>query len=303
VGRIVVGTASWTDSTLVKESDFYPKSVKTPEQRLRFYAERFRLVEVDATYYRLPAEAQSKSWVERTPADFVFDVKAFRLFTGHPAEPAVLPKDIRAELADELQAKKRLYLKDLPQELEQELWRRFRGALGPLRDAGKLGTILLQFPKWFFPGDDSRATIAHAREHLPDVRLSVEFRHGSWLNDQNRQRTEEFLKDHQLTYVCVDEPQIKGTMPPLTIVTTPGLAEVRFHGRDPQAWNTKSDSAAERFKYLYSQDELMEWAPKIERLSQQADETHVLMNNCYRDFGVRNARQLGEMLRAVPDID
>src|SRR5581483_10770266 len=167
----------------------------------------------------------------------------------------------------------------------------------------KLGAILLQYPKWFFPSEESREEIVRAKEALAGLQVAVEFRHGSWLNDKNRDRTLDFLKEQRLTYVCVDEPQIKGTVPPLTVVTNPAFAMVRFHGRDPEAWNTKADSAAERFKYLYSEEELGEWAPRIERLSQQAKETHALMNNCYQDFGVRNAKQLGEMLRALPGME
>ena len=146
MGQVRVGTASWTDRTLI-ESGWYSPEADTPERRLRYYARQFSLVEVDATYYALPAEQTAALWAARTPPAFTFNVKAFSLFTGHPAPVAALPKDLRP--AAEKTGKDRVYFKDLGPAVADAAWQRFSAALEPLRSAGKLGAILLQFPLWF----------------------------------------------------------------------------------------------------------------------------------------------------------
>ena len=146
MGAIRVGTASWTDKTLIDGKRFYPEAAKTADERLRFYATRFATVEVDSSYYGLPSERNAQLWAERTPADFSFVVKAFRLFTLHHTAPDALPKDIRAALSPA--TKKNLYYADLPAELVIELWSRFRTALLPLQHANKLAGVLFQFPPW-----------------------------------------------------------------------------------------------------------------------------------------------------------
>ncbi|MHB8618698.1 MAG: DUF72 domain-containing protein [Chloroflexota bacterium] len=299
MGDVFVGSCSWADQTLVKDGHFYPSGVRTPEQRLRYYAERFSIVEIDSTYYRLPGEENAIAWDERTPPNFRFDAKAFRLLTTHPAQPSALPPDIRAALPPRTVEKRSVYLKDLPADAQREMWRRFGLGLRPLHAAGKLRAVLLQFPQWFFPSHESRAYILSARKELAGYQVAVEFRHGSWVNDKNRERTLAFLRDNQLTFVCVDEPQaVNGTLPPLALVTNPELAMVRFHGRDPEAWTTRASSAAERFRYLYSDAELREWVPRVQEMASQARETHVLMNNCYRDNAIVNGQQIRQLLAA-----
>jgi len=298
---IRVGSCSWTDPTLIKHSDFYPKGVRTPEQRLRCYSQRFPIVEVDATYYRLPDEATAAAWDERTPAGFVFDIKAYALLTLHPAPAKSLPVDVREAVPEEARQKRNLYLRDLPAELQAEVWQRFTAGLRPLHEAGKLGAVLLQFPPWVFPSHESRDHIEAARHILSDYRVAVEFRHGSWVNDKNRERTLDFLREQRASYVCVDEPQgFRTSVPPLLAVTNPDLAVVRFHGHNAETWQAKGINASERFRYLYSQEELEGWRPKLEDLSKQAHDTHALMNNCYRDYSMRNAAQLADLLRDLP---
>ena len=109
MGDILVGTSSWTDPTLIQSGRFYPSSAKTAEARLQFYASRFNLVEVDSSYYSMPAERTARLWVERTPQNFVFDVKAFRLFTMHPTPAKALPKDVKEALPSEAKSKENLY--------------------------------------------------------------------------------------------------------------------------------------------------------------------------------------------------
>ena len=296
--RILVGTCSWTDRSLVESGRFYPVEAKTPEERLRYYAEQFPIVEVDSTYYGLPSERNSALWVERTPEDFVFDIKAYSFFTQHPTQVASLPKDLRQEVAPVIGEKRNLYYRDAPAEVRDELWQRFTSALLPLDSAGKLGIVLFQFPPWFMPGAESKEYIVEAQERLGQYRLAVEFRNNRWLSDLNRERSLRFLSERRIPFVCVDEPQgLPSSVPPLAEATA-DVALVRFHGRNREAWAKKGASVAERFDYLYSEDELREWEEPIRTLSRETKEVHVLMNNCVQDKAVRNARQLALMLNA-----
>ncbi|MFQ5861039.1 MAG: DUF72 domain-containing protein, partial [Dehalococcoidia bacterium] len=197
MARVRIGTCSWTDPTLL-QSGWYPVRAKTPEARLQFYSSHFDLVEVDSTYYSLPAERTARLWVERTPPDFVFNIKAFSLFTQHPTQARSLPRDVRAVVAGV--EKKNLYQRDLPGEAVDILWQRFADALLPLDSAGKLGVVLFQFPEWFFPESDNREYIQSCQERLPQYRIAVEFRNGSWLNEKNRDRTLGFLREKNLIY-------------------------------------------------------------------------------------------------------
>lgn len=297
MGSILTGTCSWTDKTLI-ESGWYGQDCKTPESRLATYASRFNVVEIDSTYYSLPSEKTAELWAERTPVEFTFDVKAFRLLTGHPTELSSLPKDVRGEVPDSLQSKKRLYQKDLPAELSHEIWSTFRQGLMPLHSAGKLGAVLFQFPVWFLPGRESKEYLASIPERLPEYRSAVEFRHGSWLNEKNESRTLDFLRGHNLIYAAVDEPQgTRQSVPPLAAATA-DMAIVRFHGRRKETWDKPNVTVLERFKYDYSDDELKEWLPKIKELAAETKEVHALMNNCYSDFAVKNASQLASLLHS-----
>jgi uncharacterized protein YecE (DUF72 family) len=297
VGTVLVGISAWTEPTLVKAGSFYPKKTMSAEERLRFYASQFSVAEVDATYYAPPTVRNAELWIERTPKDFVFDIKAFALLTGHPARIDRLPKDLAAALPPDLAAKKNVYRDKAPAEWVEEVWERFREALFPLHSAGKLGAVLFQFPQWFLPGRASKDYLLECAERLADYRIAVEFRHQSWLSEKNADRTIAFLEEHDLPLVCVDMPQgFDSSMPALAAATAKDLAVVRFHGRDPAAWAMKEGTAADRFKYDYSQSELEEWTPRIEQLAAQARETHVIMNNCYRDYAVKSARQMASLL-------
>ena len=297
MSRILIGTASWTDPTLVKEGTFYPPHAKSPEARLRFYAEQFPIVEVDSTYYFPPSEKNSVLWIERTPKDFTFNVKAYSLLTNHPTKRESLYKDLLSEVPDEVAAKPNLYRAQLPDAVVEEVWQRFHDALMPLHSAGKLGAVLFQFPQWFVISRRNKDYILESAERLKDFRIAVEFRHKSWLEERNADETLSFLEEHDLPFVAVDMPQgFDSSVPPIAAATAKDLAMVRFHGRDPEVWAKKNVSASERFRYEYSEPELREWVPKIKEISEQARETHVLMNNCYRDYAVNSARQLGDLL-------
>ena len=296
-GNIRIGTASWTDPTMTASGVFYPTGADSAEERLSYYASRFPLVEVDATYYALPSRRTSELWVERTPPDFTFDIKAHALMTGQPTETRRLPKDLRTALPVELQEKARIYAKDLPGEVRTAVWEWFVDGVEPLVESGQLGSVLLQFPRWFFTSSENRDLIVEAKERLGDIRAAVEFRSASWFNEKNIDRTMRFLEEHNLPLVMVDGPQgFKSSVPAIAATTSPDLAVVRFHGRRAETWEAKGIPTVERFRYLYDQGELEEWVPRIREAASQAKETHVLMNNCYANYGSTNARELAALL-------
>jgi uncharacterized protein YecE (DUF72 family) len=296
VDNIYYGTSSWTDKTLIASKRFYPSTASSPEERLRFYADRFPLVEVDSTYYALPSERNAALWAERSPPHFVFNVKAYGLLTQHPVAAKSLPPEVREQLPDQALDKKRLYPKDLPEKAQELVWATFESALGPLTAAGKLGAVLFQFPRWFTNNKRNRDYLRALGERL-SMRIAVEFRGGGWMDPDRRQRTLAMLEELGLAYVVVDEPQgFKSSTPPVVACTSPDLAAIRFHGQNAETWEKPGLTAAERFRYLYSEEELERWVKPARELAQQATQLHVLMNNCYQDYGVRNASQLAALL-------
>lgn len=297
VGTIRVGTASWTEKTLVESRVFYPPTVRTPEQRLRWYAARFGVVEVDATYYALPSARNAAAWVERTPDDFRFGVKAFAAMTGHPIEPRRLDRDLAAMLPGRIRAARSVDVELLPADVVQEIWRRFRANLEPLAAAGKLAYVLLQMPPWFAPDDAAFAELEAAAARLAGVTCAVEFRQADWLAPERAERTLAWLRDRGLVYVCVDEPQgTRASVPPVAAATSDALAVVRFHGRRLETWARPGVPTTERFRYRYGRDELCEWVPRLRALAARGRSVLALMNNCYRDAAVQNAQDLSALL-------
>jgi uncharacterized protein YecE (DUF72 family) len=296
---IRIGTASWTDPTMTAPGVFYPRGTDSAEERLAYYAGQFPIVEIDATYYALPSARVAEAWVARTPPDFIFDAKAHALMTGQPTETKRLPKAIREALPAELAARARLYARDLPGELRDAVWQMYIDGVEPLRAGGQLGSVLLQYPAWFFPTSESRDLILEARARLGEIRSAVEFRSAIWFNEKNRDRTLRFLADNAIPFVMVDGPQgLRSSVPPILAVTSPELALVRFHGRRVETWEAKGIPVVERFRYLYSEDEMREWLPRIREAAAETREMHLLMNNCYANYGSTNARELAAMLEA-----
>jgi uncharacterized protein YecE (DUF72 family) len=287
MGDVLIGTASWTDKSLIA-SGWYPRGASSAAERLAYYAEQFPLVEVDSTYYFPPSEDNSRRWVERTPPHFTFNIKAFSLLTGHPTKVEAIYKDLPTP------DKKNAYIGDFDEATIDEVWDRFSSALEPLHAAGKLGLLLFQFPHWFIIGRKNKDYILECAKRADPMRICVEFRSKTWMSDDNQAETLEFLEGHGIPYVCVDMPQgFKSSLPPVAAATT-DVAVVRFHGRNAEEW--ESGSVQRRFRYLYNRDELEEWAPKIAALAKETKSTHVLMNNCYRDYAQRNARELAGLL-------
>jgi len=274
VAEIRIGTCSWADEALAKH--FYPPGTR-PAERLAYYAEHFDTVEVDSTYYRLPADEMVERWAERTPDGFVMHVKAFGLMTRHPVRLESLPTDLRAEAPVDDKGR----VDRPPREFRGEVFRRFLSALQPLRSHGKLGGILFQFPSYVVRKDASLDYLRWAREQLGDDEMLVEFRHSSWLEEDARDETLRFLEELGATHVVVDAPRIenaKNLVPTVLALTSPTLY-VRFHGRNASTWNKRGGSAADRFDYLYSEDELREWVQPLRELSEQAEQAYAFFNN------------------------
>ena len=296
--RILVGSCSWTDPTLISSGRFYPPGVSSAEARLRYYAQQFPIVEVDSTYYAPPTSRNSELWAARTPEGFVFDVKAYGLLTGHPARVDRMPAWLRATLPGATLANKNVYRDDLAPSAVEGLWELHRAELAPLAKAGKLGAVLFQFPPWFMR---TKANAEYLRElpgRLPGWTLAVEFRGGGWMEPEAAARSLRLLEEAGLAYVSVDEPQAPGTSTPPVAAATAGLAVVRLHGRNDDTWADRSGAASNRFKYLYSDAELEEWVPHVRELAHQTHAVHVLFNNNYEDWGMRNARRMAHLLDA-----
>lgn len=296
-GAIVrTGTCSWTDPTLVKETDWYPKKSMTAAERLEFYAKHFPLVEADSTYYWPPAPQLTRNWVERTPDGFRFNVKSYSLLTGHPTRPNSLWPDLQEAIKPEFVGKKNVYADHLDPDALEEAWRRFVEALRPLQRAERMGAVLFQYPEWFTPKKDNRDELKRVASRLgEDLVGCVEFRSPRWLAEDDRDRTLHLLSDLDLAHVVVDAPSIAG-LPTVVSATREDLAVVRFHGRADDTWKKRNITAAERFRYLYREDELESWTRRVHELAHEAHEVHLLMNNCYQDYGVRNAADWQRLL-------
>lgn len=299
---ILCGTAGWTDKTLIACKRFYPRGSSSAEARLRYYASQFPLVEVDSAYYAMPSASNSQLWTERTPADFTFNFKSFRLFTGHQTSPDVLPKDIAMALPEGITGprKKNVYYRDIPLEIRDELWRRYLEALEPLRVTGRLGAVLFQFAPWITRAPDGLALVEECAARMTGYIVAAEFRNQTWLDEAHAPWTLDFLRERRLVHVIVDAPpDVTNRVHTVWEATNPQLALVRLHGRNTQTWSaTGAASAADRFDYDYNENELTELSTSIRAIATRAGRTHVIFNNCFEDQGQRNARTLMSILGA-----
>ena len=297
MSKILVGTSSWTDKTLIESGKFYPRSATTPEDRLRFYASQFPIVEIDSSYYGIPAIENAQRWVERTPPGFVFNIKTYRLFTRHQTPVISVAKELREALGPV--EKKNVYDKDLPEDIKLELWRQFRSVLEVLRDAGKLGAVHMQFAPWVAFHPETFEYLEHCRAMLAGFTVAVEFRNKTWFDtEKHTARTLAFERHNGLVNVVVDEPQgIANTIPSVWEVTDPTLTVVRLHGRNHGTWNRKGlTTSSQRFNYDYNEEELKEIGGEVQKIAHKVETTHVLFNNNYEDQGQRGARVLTAVL-------
>jgi uncharacterized protein YecE (DUF72 family) len=267
-GKILVGTCNWAD-----HKRFYPAGLPAG-QRLAHYARYFPIVEADTTFYGIPKPEVTRHWAEMTPDGFMMNVKAYRSLTLH--ERGADGKPRRAEPEEE---------------------RDFLAALRPLRDAGRLRAIHYQFPPWFTARPSNMNYLAEIRERHPDDLVAIEMRHRSWGEGEGYEKLLELLQEADMTYSVVDEPQLgSGSMPPHLAVTTVKLALVRMHGRNYQTWYKKGKTSADRFDYLYSEEELLEWVPRVRQMADRAQEVHVLFNNNRSNYAVVNGLQMARLL-------
>ncbi|MEU3947238.1 DUF72 domain-containing protein [Streptomyces sp. NPDC029526] len=279
MGDILVGTCSWTDRALIG-SGWYPPGRRDAEGRLRYYAERFPVVEVDASYYALPSARNSRLWVERTPEDFVFDVKAFSLLTGHPTRGAVMPPGLPPDGRDP--------------RVRDAVWERFAEGITPLRDGGRLGAVLFQFPPWVRAGARGEDFVEECARRARGWPVAVEFRHPSWWEEGRADRTSHLLTRWGVAAVGIDMAQsLPSSIPPVAPVTSSRLSVVRFHGRST-AWGRGSKE--DRFRHRYQEDELTGWIPRLRELAGRTDQVHVLFNNCCGDAAVRAAEDMSRLL-------
>lgn len=255
---IVIGTSGFSYDDWV--GPVYPEGLPAREQ-LSFYAREFSTVEINTTYYRVPAARLVQGWADKTPDGFTFSVKAYQ---------------------------------GLTHEREQPDFAGFVEAVRPLAQAGKLACILAQFPYSFHPIPDNRDYLKRVRDGFGDLPVVIEFRHVGWVN----QETFDLLRSLNMGFCCVDEPRLQGLLPPVAVATGP-VAYVRFHGRNAAKWY-HHEQAWERYNYTYAAAELRDWTPKLRQLDVAARLTLVYFNNHYAGQAVRGARDLGQLL-LLPD--
>jgi uncharacterized protein YecE (DUF72 family) len=261
-----LGTCSWADEGLLK--NWYPREARTAEARLRYYAERFDTVEVDSPFYRLPSVEVATNWAERTPPGFVFHAKASKEMTGH----------------EETESRERAFAE-------------FRESLAPLETAGKLRGVLLQFHPRFVKSAAALDELRGVAELLDPLVPLIEFRHRSWMTEDERADTLSFLERHGLAYVSVDSPPTRASnVMPRLAAATHDVAYVRFHGRNWKTWNKRTRTSGERFDWLYAREDLEEWVEPIGTLAHEAREVYAMFNNNRYDYAPRSAQVLRGLL-------
>ena len=292
---IYVGTASWTDPEFIR-AGWYPPEVKNDAAgRLRYYAEHFPMVEVNATFYALPSLRTVENWAARTPDAFRFVVKAHQVISGHRSDPSRLPGPLRT-LPFAADARGRIARPS--RELRDAAIDTLLEALGPMGD--KLEAILLQLPPSVASGDAQRAEVARIISRMAPVRVAVEFRHRSWVTGAAREVTMAMLAERDAAYVCVDAPRTEAVsaMPPLIEVTCPELGYLRLHGRNAETWQG-AGSVAERFNYRYSSAELEELVAPVTQMGMRVEDVIVVFNNNAEDYALRNAGEFQKMITNV----
>lgn len=287
-----VGTCSWTDRSLLS-SGWYPAGARDSSSRLHHYAGFFDTVEVDTTFYAIPDETIFYQWASRTPPGFLFNVKAFGLFTYHTLPVTALPEYIRPGNA---QKGSRVRIWEIPKESRMELWNNFISRVMVLHQMDRLGYLLFQFPPWVSYSEKNLNWFRRIGSLGAPLRIALEVRHGSWLEKGNRSRFLDLLKDQNMAYTVVDEPRLDWTVPPEWNITATWGSVMRFHGRNVPAWSRKNATVAERFNYLYDTVELSDFTAIAKKTAEDTGRVFLMFNNCFRDNAVRNALQMKALL-------
>jgi uncharacterized protein YecE (DUF72 family) len=293
MGEILVGTSSWADPGFVKE--WYPSGLPAAE-RLPWYAERLRAVELNSSFYAVPERSTVRRWSKLTPDGFVFDVKIHRALSRHAAGLDSLPPDLRE--AAKTNERGRVLLTP---ELERELARRLVEQVSPLEQDGKLGCFLAQLTPAFSPGRHELEELEGLVDALSPGRVAIELRHRGWVRERRVEETLGWFSEQDVAFVGVDAPLADHVpiMPPLDAVTRDDLAYVRAHGRNEQGY-LHGKSVAERFGWRYSDEELQEIGQRAHALAEQAGEVHVMFNNNRGDDAPTAAQRFQALLGQDP---
>ncbi|HEX3176583.1 MAG TPA: DUF72 domain-containing protein [Methylomirabilota bacterium] len=295
-----IGLSAWTDKSMLEEGHFYPRKTMSAEERLWWYSRFFDVVEVNSSFYAIPSVETTTAWVTRTSPSFLFNVKALGILTGHHGEASRLPDALRVLLPRGLRGKRAGRIPNDAFGAEARAWAltELRAAVRPLAEAGKLGYVLFQLAPWVKRSEESLEYLASLPARLPDMDVAVEFRSRSWFGPHTDE-TLKFLAAHRLTYVCIDGPRGRATVPSLSALTSP-TAVFRLHGRNFKGFlaqvQGKTPTVAEKYDYLYRKDELEGIARTAGALNGKAQRVHMAMNNNRGDYPAINGIQLKEML-------
>lgn len=272
---ITIGLAGWGD-----HHDLYPEGASS-QDRLRLYSRYFRTVEVDSSFYAVQPERNFAKWVDDTPNEFAFVIKAFQGMTGH------------------LRGKN-------PFENTSVMYNAFIESIRPVREASKLKTVLFQYPPWFDCTRENVAVLREAKERMGDIPVALEFRHQSWFTPEFRDKTLTFMASEGWMHSVCDEPQVPpGSVPTVLHPTHPGVTVVRFHGRNAGGWTKQPDRDWREVRYLYrySEAEFAEWVAHLKLLEQGSAEVCVIFNNNSGGDAATNALEFMDMLGlAHPDL-
>jgi uncharacterized protein YecE (DUF72 family) len=283
---------------MLEEGEFYPRKTMTAEERLWWYSRYFDVVEVNSSFYAIPSEETTALWAGRTPTGFLFNVKAYGLLTGHQIDVARLPDALKKMLPRSDQARPRVASGVFPPEARSWAFAELCKAIRPLRLSGKLGYILFQLAPWMKAADETLSYLSTLPHELPNVIIAVEFRNRSWFGERTDD-TLKFLAEHGLTYVSIDGPRSRASVSSLPALTSP-TGVFRLHGRNFKGFlaqlQGKAPTVAEKYDYLYSEQELEEIARAAGALNGKAERVHLAMNNNRRDYPVINGLKLKEML-------
>jgi uncharacterized protein YecE (DUF72 family) len=292
-GKILVGTASWSDPGFVER--WYPKKMP-PGERLQWYAQHFEMVEVNSTFYSVPEPRMVERWCAATPDDFTFDVKLHQLFSFHSTPAKLLPPDLQSRAETDARGN----VKSTP-ELREAVLKIFLRSASIFHDAGKLGVFLLQLSPAFSPRKHELDELIQLIEMLSDHDLAIEFRNRDWAVGDQLRSTIDFLQKYRAIFVNVDAPASNHfTVMPAEVdeVTNSKVAYLRLHGRNEKAYITGKTVAA-RFDYDYSESEITEVAQRSRKLAKEARELHVIFNNNNLDYAPHAALRLRKALGQV----
>jgi uncharacterized protein YecE (DUF72 family) len=292
-GRILVGTSSWADPGFVE--DWYPKGMAARD-RLGWYAERFEYVEVNSSFYAIPAQKTVARWAEITPNEFVFDVKLHRLLSRHSAGADSLLPELRPRAQTDERGRV-----ILTPELQDLLVEATLDAIAPLAEAGKLGPFLLQLSPSFSPRKHELSELESLAERLREPGLAIELRNRNWVEGDQLEATLDWYENNGVSFVCVDSPPGDNfqILPPIDAVTRRDVAYLRMHGRNTEGY-LKGKSVAERFGWVYSEDELRELVGRAQNLAEDAGQVHVAFNNNRSSDAPDSARRFRELIGQDP---